>query len=98
MVANHPNVCVRAFLLTKNYKCLDWSAMYLPEYLIQFLWFVHLEWLVEGVSNILGLELLADPVVVGELGGHQGGHEPHGRGGHAVGCARVRVNVVAWRC
>jgi hypothetical protein len=32
---------------------------FLPEYLVQLLWLVHLKGLVEGVRNVLGLQLLA---------------------------------------
>jgi hypothetical protein len=38
---------------------------FLPEYLIQLLWLVHLKGLVEGVGNVLGLQLLASPEKLG---------------------------------
>jgi hypothetical protein len=37
------------------------ETAFLPEYLIQLLWLVHLKGLVEGVGYVLGLQLLASP-------------------------------------
>ncbi len=38
------------------------ATAFLPEYLVQLLWLVHLKGLVEGVRNVLGLQLLASPL------------------------------------
>jgi hypothetical protein len=41
------------------------ATAFLPEYLVQLLWLVHLKGLVEGVRNVLGLQLLASPEELG---------------------------------
>jgi hypothetical protein len=38
------------------------GTAFLPEYLVQLLWLVHLKGLVEGVGYVLGLQLLASPL------------------------------------